>query len=903
LSSPFKEQAMHRLNNAAQARPPRQFVWLLIVLLAVLPIAGCGGCMQDPIEAQKAAARKEAEEKLRKLEEERKKREKPKPDFEIGRFMTQPNSLSVVESMIKPGHWTSATVEITANNYDFLGDMVTDPFDLDDMPFRLGTSRPVTLAKGQRKFLELTYYVPPGRKGQRVRTRLLSRGDRELAAAEHPMLRMPEHQFYFIVLARDPDRYNLIRDLDSVRPPSGKLVEGAADFYYRVMQPRIENRTPLPSNPLCWTSIAYVLWDDLHPDSLSPEQQQAMLDWIHWGGQLIVSGPGTLENLKGSFLEPYLPATAKGPWEITADTLAELNRTWSIHGPPLKPANPWSGVQLEPHAEAKVLVAHDDSPLVLERSLGYGRIVLSAFRLGQRELTDWRSFDNFFNGLVLRRDPRQFRLGSDGFEVEVNWADSSHTPNPAPAMARRTQLRFRQPNPDPLASYDDDPGWPERMNPARVARLHYYTRDTEVPDAQFEKEYRLPQMAAEFEQQPQMDYVEAMRLARQALAAISGQEPPESIGAGLAGWSDNNAVARLARASLTGGIVIPDASFVVWVLGLYLLILVPVNWAVFRALGRVEWAWIAAPIITIGFAAAVVRLAQLDVGFVRTKSEIGVMEIQAGYPRAHMTRYTSLYTSLSTTYDLRFADPSALVQPFPTRGELLKEQSRATVNYRRDQGGDTEATENFPIKLDGFDVNSNTQAMLHSEHMFELGGDLKLEQLENGLQQVVNNTHLTIEGAGVIGPEGLAWIGTLRPGASAALNFQPWAEEPVPADESGEISDSGSDDKKELRKAEPWIDQREQSPATASKFPPEVLSIRQMVRLAQNTTRPDEIRLVGWTTEEIAGVRIEPEASQSRHANVIVAHLRQPPAREPKPDLNARAQVEKEDTTNNNDNP
>ena len=35
-----------------------------------------------------------------------------------------------------------------------------------------------------------------------------------------------------------------------------------------------------------------MLWDDLEPDRLSLDQRQALIDWLHWGGQLIVSGPG-----------------------------------------------------------------------------------------------------------------------------------------------------------------------------------------------------------------------------------------------------------------------------------------------------------------------------------------------------------------------------------------------------------------------------------------------------------------------------------------------------------------------------------------------------------------------------------------------------------------------------------
>ena len=47
------------------------------------------------------------------------------------------------------------------------------------------------------------------------------------------------------------------------------------------------------------------------------------------------------------------------------------------------------------------------------------------------------------------------------------------------------------------------------------------------------------------------------------------------------------------------GVEVPDTSFVVICLALYLVALVPLNWLVFNAIGRVEWAWVAAPIIAI----------------------------------------------------------------------------------------------------------------------------------------------------------------------------------------------------------------------------------------------------------------------------------------------------------------
>ncbi len=69
-----------------------------------------------------------------------------------------------------------------------------------------------------------------------------------------------------------------------------------------------------------------------------------------------------------------------------------------------------------------------------------------------------------------------------------------------------------------------------------------------------------------------------------------------------------------------------------WMVGLYLLIIVPINWLVFRLAGRVELAWLAVPVLAIGWGVAVVWLAQLDIGFARAETEVAVLEVQNGYP-------------------------------------------------------------------------------------------------------------------------------------------------------------------------------------------------------------------------------------------------------------------------------
>src|SRR5206468_3419930 len=60
--------------------------------------------------------------------------------------------------------------------------------------------------------------------------------------------------------------------------------------YYRLVIPQEPEKPVLSPHPLTWTTISHVIWDGLDPEVLNVGQQQAMLDWLHWGGQIIVAG-------------------------------------------------------------------------------------------------------------------------------------------------------------------------------------------------------------------------------------------------------------------------------------------------------------------------------------------------------------------------------------------------------------------------------------------------------------------------------------------------------------------------------------------------------------------------------------------------------------------------------------
>jgi hypothetical protein len=822
---------------------------LILALSAAMP--GCSGCRKDPPKT------------LEELEKElAKKKEEPKKPFEAKRLITQPASgksadkktatekldrgnlfgvdstgMESIDRLYKVGHWTGVTWEnVRSNDSDFVGEMEIaandakqQPLPLLATPFELTMARQVALPKGQTKILDSLMYVPPNARNAFISCRVYaSRGGQTVLQEEQPLRNMPSYQYHFIVLARVPEQYTFLNNLHSVKPFGVKDLDNRIEPYYRITQIASERHALLPGHPLLWTSIACVLWDDAAPSALDPDVQQAFLDWLNWGGQVIISGPDTLDTLKGSFLEPYLPASSTGECKIGADELAEINAFTGASMRKLAPVNPWSGIKLQKHAQAEFIPKSGN--LLVERRVGRGRIVVSAFRLGDREFANWPGVDGFFNAFLLRRPARRFDQDQEA-RLRVLWADGH-----------------------------------ERLDAARISNLRFFTRDAglkwDVYCSDVNKVIDPPMFDGRNRwTQPDEDSTDF------------GLQPPPAPG--IAAWNDFSPVAAAARESLLSAaqVEIPKRSFVLLFLILYLIVLVPFNWSIFHTVDRVEWAWIAAPIIAVISTGLVIKLAQLDIGFVRARTEIAVLELQGEHQRAHLTRYNALYTSLSTPYDFSFDDSGAIVMPFPTvsaENFYTKSPGHQLRNLRY--------TRSDQANLEGLPVVSNSTVLMHSEEMFDLGGKLSLKQnISSGLQ-IVNKTRLTLQGAGLIkklasGNLQAAWVGTLEPSAVRTIAW---------------IGRSSTQAGGRL-----WSEDRDQSPLTAKRDSGELkgeLNLRHLLDLAEKleNMQPGDIKLLAWTDVALPGLNIKPAAPQSRHASLIIAHLEYGFGDPPRADENAQ---------------
>ncbi len=857
------------MTSASTDQRCRRFSFrMTIVLLAMLPLLlmpGCGGCSKD----DPAAAKKRAEEEKRKKEEEeKKKKERKKPRFELGRLRVQPTDEDTTLNFVKYGHWHTGSQRMRANHEDFLAEISSQavdkyqrPINVENTNFQMKMTRPASLPKGQIMNFEMIYFIPPsmGREGKNVSLHSQlhdRRSGRGPAGTPQPTTGMKGYQHFFLVLAANEKKYMFLKNLDSISAPPGNDDDADRLLYYRVMLPEIKKRVPVPSHPLTWTAMAYILWDGLIPNRVNPDQQQALLDWLHWGGQLIVSGPNSLDTLRGSFLDDYLPATATESVKLKSVAFKNMSDSWTVYEQkkqqkqPMKVSDerPLLGVDLAPHEDSVVLIESGDNepkPMVVERRIGRGRIVVTAFNLSDEPIVNWGTtrgnFDNFFNAVLLRRPSREYGVSDETLMPQLDFLGYGS----------------------------------RRKDPRLLTTLRYFSRDMgrirPVQNQQRPQGYipnNLPYGGAIDVNTPPPD--DPNLTVRDTWHYGGFESDPYS---GVGGWNDSGGAAAAARTSLNeaAGISVPESSFVLRALLVYIVVLVPINWGFFWLIGRVEWAWVAAPLIAIAGAMGVIHYAQLDIGFARSRTEIAVLEMYGGHQRGHLTRYTALYTSLSTFYDFEFADKSAVAQPFSPHNRPSRDSSVSTVSFRREKN----------VSFKGFKVQSNDIGHVHSEQMYAMGGALKLTGGETQGFQVDNTTQLGLQGVGIIrrtdsGEYEAAWIGELpAQKTSAQLRFKSVAQSGIylPEWEQSDVTKTVDD-----------------NPDTGD-VPDGEVNVSRLIKLATQKLRlaTGEVRLIGWTDKDIGGVKITPAASQVTLRTFVVAHLRPGKLPSPGSDTNTKS--------------
>ena len=454
------------------------------------------------------------------------------------------------------------------------------------------------------------------------------------------------------------------------------------------MIPPVDDLLPLAETMLDWTATSVLFWDDLSADALTPAQQTAIADWIRFGGQLIVNGANGAEAIAETVLSDTLPLKPTGNIELDTDAAIELLRGHAVAtdmstAKQISLLNDQSArLAVDGILDAGAVAIADTGNLVLERIVGRGRVVQTRFDLTGDWLSNWLSYDSFVNSVLLRRPRRRYTA----------------PPN----------------DPSVLQSY---PGREQaELDPTLNTRFRIAARDAVLP---------IQVQTMPMESSETTVNQEAPAATQSALASQADRLTSIDSVSGISGWTDNSDVLTICRQILRdeSGIEIPESALVVRSLGYYLLILVPINYLVFRLLGRLEYAWLAVPLIAIGGAIWVAQVARLDIGFARSQTQIALVELQPGYRRGHLSRVVAIYNSLSSGYEIQFNTIDAAAAPI---GGQADSDDGTVLELGYDEG----------LSLADFDVGSNQVRLVHCEQMIDMEGTIELT--DDGL--LVNQT-------------------------------------------------------------------------------------------------------------------------------------------------------------------
>jgi hypothetical protein len=733
-----------------------------------------------------------------------------KPAFEFYRGQVAPFD---VLPYVKDHHWSTLSLEMKANHFDFEGQIRTAAVQLSGMRHAAAFRRDVRLLKGRQASVSLQMMLPTFASSLNLE---LHRPEaiRPDAVWDVKLLRLEPHQMLIPVLGQEALSYVIWGQKFQAFRHLGREERDlqVADFqrYYRLVVAQKPDQPLLSPHPLTWTSISHILWDGQSPEKLSGGQQQALLDWLHWGGQLILMGGAgsNLQLLQDSFLNPYLPADPSGENALlTAADLAPLSEAFrapegfprdqlpdevaenegdlsssssdredrlsdTIEPLPQKPLY-LEGLRPREGATTIPLGPSDARLLAVEKRVGRGRVMIVATRLTDPAFTRWAGLDTLVRRVVLRR------------------------PDDVVAPGRR---RF--------------------LDGSELSWLRYVARDLSAPARP--------------------------RFASPGLPGVPGQpgENPQPA-ASVAAWLDDAEVPRQAREVLSdaSGISIPDDQFVLKVLLAYGIALVPLNYAVCRFLmGRREWAWIVVPVLAMGFAIAVERAAAYDLGFDSACDQLDLLEIQGGYSRAHLSRFAAVYSTGRVRYAVSYpGDPTAVALPMGSdqglRGQELEQSDWVSA----------------PVpELAGLPVQPRSLSMLRSERLVDLGGRVDLLG-ESGDLRVANRSDLELRDAVLIDVDAQREfrLGTIRPGETVEV---PAIAQPVGVEENGSETIA-------------W--------ARAGDLLKSLKTYRFFAATGQpNPEDAGSYRLVAWMPDGLPGQSIQPTPDRQRDLTLVVAHLR-----------------------------
>jgi len=220
-------------------------------------------------------------------------------------------------SVVRPGAWSFVEVQLRYNGEgNFDGQVRLDQPDRDgDMAASI---TPVALAGRSDWRPYHVYFVPYSSvEATNLRVRIFDAAGRQIRVRDEtgvevaeligPIVEALRAEDFLIVDLTAPRRLEHAAFLDSdLRKQSGP----------NARQVRALAARDLPSRWYGMEAVDAIVWDDADPSGLSPQQIEALIDWVKNGGRLVLSAGKNWQALADSALATILPVKIEGISEV-----------------------------------------------------------------------------------------------------------------------------------------------------------------------------------------------------------------------------------------------------------------------------------------------------------------------------------------------------------------------------------------------------------------------------------------------------------------------------------------------------------------------------------------------------------------------------------------------------------
>ncbi|MYE88108.1 hypothetical protein F4X33_03835 [Candidatus Poribacteria bacterium] len=286
------------------------------------------------------------------------------------------------DRVYKRERWAPLQVVVTSHNEDFNGEIRVKVRNIFSDELIQTYVIPLSLTRTDRQRRVIHVFLP-GVSSQ-LSIKLVSH-DEQVRVPQELTPELPKSLADLMILALTPSR-------DLLSRWDGKQIDDKENGHTFVAY------TDFKGLPVHWKGYDSVDFFVIRGVSLverriSKRQQQALLDWIQRGGTLLVSGGADLRQLRGSFLEMFLPVALGDLRRVT-----QLPESMQRFG--FAADSPFDLIEFKSKPGTIPLVGDGDQIYIAKRVLGGGQIISLGFDYNAPPFSDSPGAEAFWKWLL-----------------------------------------------------------------------------------------------------------------------------------------------------------------------------------------------------------------------------------------------------------------------------------------------------------------------------------------------------------------------------------------------------------------------------------------------------------------------------------------------------------------------